>query len=249
MSLDTLQRERYARHLTMPEIGEAGQERLAAARVLLVGAGGLGSAAGFYLAAAGVGTIDVMDGDTVELSNLQRQILHTTSDLGRPKAVCASDAMSRLNPNVRAVPHSERLTPANAAVRLHEVDFVIDATDNFASKFLIADACHGAGCPYAHAGILRFQGQALTVIPGRSACYRCLFERPPDETDASPPQGPLGAVPGVIGALQAGEAVKYLLGVGRLLTDRLFVFDVLEGTCRIVPARRNPRCALCGKGA
>jgi len=185
MTLDALQRDRYARHLALPEIGASGQERLAAARVLLVGAGGLGSAAGFYLAAAGVGAIDVMDGDAVELSNLQRQILHATADLGRPKAESACDAMTRLNPHVKAVPRRERLTAANAPARLHDAEFVIDATDNFASKFLIADACHAANRPYSHAGISRFRGQTMTVLPGRTACYRCVFERPPDEAGAS----------------------------------------------------------------
>jgi molybdopterin/thiamine biosynthesis adenylyltransferase len=246
MSLSAFQQQRYARHLTLPEIGAAGQERLLAARVLLVGVGGLGSPTGLYLAAAGIGTLGIMDGDVLEASNLQRQIAHTTADLGRPKVDSAQRTFEALNPDCRVRKLSGRLTAANAPRILAEFDFVVDATDNFDSKFLIADACHAAGKPYSHAGILACLGQTMTVIPGRTACYRCLFDEPP-ATPAGPPQGPLGAVPGVIGSLQALEAIKFITGCGTLLTDRLLTFDALQMQFRVVPVRRNPRCRLCGR--
>lgn len=246
MTLGPSDQARFARHLALPEIGLAGQEKLLAARVLLVGVGGLGSAAGWYLAAAGVGHLGVMDGDRVEPSNLQRQILYAAADVGRPKADAAAEKMRALYPALDARPLAFRLTPGNAPALLADYDFVIDATDNLASKFLIADVCHAARKPYAHAGILHYCGQALTVLPGRSACYRCIFEPPPDGEPAGPPAGPLGVLPGVIGVIQATEAIKYLLGLGRLLTDRLLVYDALAMEFRVVRVRRNPACPLCG---
>ena len=246
MSLSAFQQQRYARHLALPEIGAAGQKRLLAARVLLVGVGGLGSPAGLYLAAAGVGTLGVMDGDVLEASNLQRQIAHTTADLGRPKVDSAQRTFEALNPDCRVWKISERLTAANAPRFLADFDFVVDATDNFDSKFLIADACHAANKPYAHAGIREFFGQTMTVIPGQTACYRCLFEQPP-ETPADTPRGPVGAVPGVIGSIQALEVIKFITGCGELLTDRLLTFDALKMQFRVVSVRRNPRCWLCRK--
>lgn len=245
MSLSEFQLQRYARHLTLPEIGATGQEKLFAARVLIVGIGGLGSPAGLYLAAAGVGMLGVVDSDVLEASNLQRQIVHTTEDLGLPKIASAQRALEALNPDCRVRGFAERLTAANAPLIFEEFDFVVDATDNFDSKFLIADACYAANKPYSHAGILTFFGQTMTVIPGRTACYRCLFEKPPDET-TEPPQGPVGALPGVIGSIQALEAIKYITGCGELLTNRLLTFDALKAQFRTVAVRRNPRCRLCG---
>jgi len=246
MSLTPFQQQRYARHLTLPEIGVAGQEKLLAARVLLVGAGGLGSPAGFYLAAAGIGTLGVMDGDVVEASNLQRQIAHSTTDLGRPKVESAQRTFQALNPDCRVLSIAERLTVANASRILADYDFVVDATDNFGSKFLIADACHVADQPYSHAGILAFFGQTMTVLPGRTACYRCLFDAPP-EVPPGPPRGPVGAVPGVIGSIQALEAIKFITGCGEMLTNRLLTFDALKMQFRAIAVRRNPRCQLCGR--
>ncbi len=245
MSLTAFQQQRYARHLTLPEIGAAGQERLLAARVLLVGVGGLGSPAGFYLAAAGVGLLGVVDSDVLEASNLQRQIAHTTADLGLQKIASAQRTFEALNPDCRVRGFAERLTAANAPRILEEFDFVVDATDNFDSKFLIADACHAAGKPYSHAGILAFFGQTMTVIPGRTACYRCLFDGPPAEP-AGPPQGPVGALPGILGSIQALEAIKFITGCGTLLTDRLLTCDALQMQFRVVAVRRNPHCRLCG---
>ena len=246
MAISETERLRYARQLALPEIGEAGQAKLAAARILLVGAGGLGSPAGLYLVAAGIGTLGVADGDRLDLSNLQRQIAHTTADVGQLKVESAARTFQALNPNVRLRLYPERLTAANAGAWLNDYDFVVDATDNFESKYLIAEVCHAAGKPYSHAGILRFFGQTITVLPGQTACYRCVFTDPPP-----PPAtvaGPLGAVPGVIGTIQAAEAIKFVVGAGRLLTNRLLTFDALTMQFREIPVRRNPTCPVCGKG-
>lgn len=243
MTLDAKQRERYARHLSLPEIGKAGQGKLKQGRVLIIGTGGLGSPAAYYLAAAGISTIGLMDADIVEMSNLQRQILHFTPDLGRPKIESAAEKLKALNPDVKIQVYQKRLTQENASGILPCFDFIIDATDNFPSKVMIADACHAAKKPYSHAGILRFFGQTMTVIPGQTACYRCVFESPPEDPKVS--QGPLGAVPGVIGAIQAIEAIKYLLNLGNLLTNRLLTFDALKMKFREVPVKRNLHCRLC----
>ncbi len=248
MPLTPDERERYARHLLLPEVGEAGQEALKAGRVLVVGAGGLGSPCSLYLAAAGVGTLGIMDADRVELSNLQRQLLHGTGDLGRSKVESASETLSALNPGVKLVMYAERLTGSNAAEMLAGYDFVCDATDNFESKFLIADACHAAGKPYSHAGILKCGGQTMTVVPGESACYRCVFGEPPPGPVPDAARGLLGVLPGVIGTIQATEALKMLLGAGELLTNTLLVYDALKMTFRRVAVKRDPGCSLCGSG-
>lgn len=247
MPLEYHQRQRYARHLSLGEIGEAGQERLLAGRVLVVGAGGLGSPAALYLAAAGIGTIGLMYGDRVEISNLQRQLLHATPDVGRAKVDSAAEKLMALNSDVTVQKYAERLTADNAGNILKTYDFVIDATDNGASKFLIADVCQAAQKPYSHAGIQQFRGQTLTVLPGRTACLRCAFDVPPSEDASSVPRGPLGAVPGVIGAIQATEAIKYLLGIGKLLVNTWLIYDSLLLVFRRIPVHQNPHCRLCGK--
>jgi molybdopterin/thiamine biosynthesis adenylyltransferase len=239
------QRQRYARHLALPEIGEEGQEKLLCSKVLVIGAGGLGSPAAFYLAAAGVGTIGLMDGDTVDLSNLQRQILHTTASVGQRKTDSAQERIAALDPAIRIEPYAFRLSADNAPEMLAGYDFVIDATDNFDSKFLIARACHEAKKPWSHAGIGNFHGQTMTIIPGKTACYRCIFHEEGAPKNAIP-RGPLGALPGVIGSIQAIEAIKYLLSIGDLLTDALLTFDALAMNFRKVTVRRNTGCALCG---
>jgi molybdopterin/thiamine biosynthesis adenylyltransferase len=248
MSLSLRQRDRYLRHLALPEIGESGQERLLAARVLVVGMGGLGSSAAFYLAAAGIGTLGILDDDRVEPSNLQRQILYSTTDVGRLKTDSAALRLKALNPDIAVEASALRLDESNALELLSRWDFVVDATDNFDSKFLIAAACDAVSRPYSHAGITRFLGQTLTVIPGTTACYRCIFVEPPEPCeDDGKPAGPLGAIPGVIGAIQAAEALKYVLRIGSLLTNRLLIYDSLGGRFREVAVSRSPSCPLCAR--
>lgn len=247
MSLTSEQHERYARHLALPEIGVSGQEKLLRARVLVVGLGGLGSAAGFYLAAAGIGVLGLMDSDSVDVSNLQRQILHRAVDVGRSKVESAARALRELNPELILNLHHERLTAAVGAEFLSGYDIVVDATDNFASRFVVADLCHAAGRPYVHAGILDYSGHVLTVIPGQTACYRCIFDDAPENNHgAAAPRGPLSALPGVLGSVQAVEILKYFLGIGSLLVNRLLIFDALGMSFRNVPVNRNPCCRLCG---
>ncbi len=239
---------RYARQIALPEIGPAGQAKLAEARVLIIGLGGLGSPAGFYLAAAGVGTLGLMDDDTVEVSNLQRQIAHTTAEQGRPKVESAAERFKALNPRLAVELHPRRFTAADTSL-LAQYDFIVDASDTFASKFTIADACFAARKPYAHAGIARYCGQALTIIPGKTACLRCTFgEVPPEDLWGGPgPVGPLGPAAGILGAVQAAEAIKWIAGCGDLLTNRWLTCDILTMKLRDIPIQRNPGCPLCGK--
>jgi molybdopterin/thiamine biosynthesis adenylyltransferase len=241
--LSANQKSRYARHLALPQIGAEGQQTLLTSRVLVIGAGGLGSPAALYLAAAGVGTIGLADPDVVDLSNLQRQILHSTPDLNVPKVESATRKLLALNPDVAVVPHLIRFQSDNASELLKDYQIVLDATDNFDSKFVIAAACHQYHKPYIHAGILAFQGQVMTVLPGHTACYRCVFGDAPPPVGV--PSGPMGPVPGVIGAIQAMEAIKYLLKIGELLANRLLVFNALTMRFREVALARNPRCPIC----
>jgi molybdopterin/thiamine biosynthesis adenylyltransferase len=239
---------RYARHLALPEIGREGQRRLLASRVLIVGVGGLGSPAAFYLAAAGVGFLRLVDDDAVSASNLQRQILHGLADIARPKVASARETLRAINPDPTLDPRRVRFTPETAAELLDHIECVIDATDNAAAKFHVAHACHRHRIPYIHAGIRAFSGQVMTILPERSACPGCLFggDVDPAAIDAETPRGPLGAVPGIIGSIQAAEALKLLLGIGDLLTDRLLVFDALRMRVRCIPVRRTPECPVCG---
>ncbi|MDO8682198.1 MAG: molybdopterin-synthase adenylyltransferase MoeB [Armatimonadota bacterium] len=249
MSLGIEDIERYSRQILLQQVGGKGQEKLLASRVLIVGAGGLGAPASMYLAAAGVGTIGLIDGDNVDLSNLQRQIVHFTDDLGSPKVDSAAEKLTAINPAVQVETYHERATAGNIMDIVRQYDFVLDGTDNFPAKFLINDACYFAGIPFSHAGILRFDGQLFTTVPGQSACYRCVFggPPPPGAVPSCSQAGVLGAMAGVIGCLQATEALKFLLGVGDLLTDRILVFDALKMSFREVKVKRNPRCPLCGE--
>ncbi len=241
--------ERYSRQIILKEVGGKGQEKLLSSRVLIVGAGGLGSPASLYLAAAGVGTIGLIDGDKVDLTNLQRQIAHFTTDLGTPKVESAADKLRAINPTVKVETYEHLALAENILNIVSKYDFVIDGTDNFPAKFLINDACHFAKVPFSHAGILRFDGQLFTVIPGETACYRCVFGEPPPPgaVPSCSQAGVLGSMAGVIGCLQATEALKYLLDVGELLTNRMLIFDALGMRFREVRFKRNPRCPLCGE--
>lgn len=243
------QAERYCRHIMLKEVGGKGQEILLKGRVLIIGAGGLGSPIALYLAAAGVGNIGIADADNVELSNLQRQIAHHTKDVGRSKVVSAKEKMAAMNPDININTYGKRVTAGNILDIIKNYDFIIDATDNFASKFLINDACVLSGKTYSHGGVLQFVGQTMTVKPGESACYRCIFPSPPSaEIDAPCSRaGVLGVLPGLIGCIQATEAIKYLLGKGELLTGRLLVFDALPMKFREVTVRKNSACPVCGE--
>ena len=249
MSLNTEDIERYSRQILLKQVGGKGQEKLLSSKVLVVGAGGLGSPASMYLAAAGVGTIGLIDGDNVDVSNLQRQIVHFTSDIGTPKVLSAAEKLKAINPSVNVQTYQELALAHNILEIVRGYDFVIDGTDNFPAKFLINDACLFAGVPFSHAGILKFDGQLFTVIPGKTACYRCLFggPPPPGAVPSCSQAGVLGGVAGVVGCLQATEALKYLLDVGELLANRMLVFDALEMRFREVKFKRNPLCPVCGE--
>ena len=242
------QLERYSRHIILKEIGVKGQKKLLNGSVLIIGAGGLRAPAALYLAAAGVGKIGIVDADVVDLSNLQRQVIHTTADVGRPKVESAAETMRAINPDVEVVTYHEFISSANIMDIIKDYDFVLDGTDNFPAKFLINDACVMADKPFSHAGILRFKGQLMTVIPHQSPCYRCVFKTMPPK-DAIPTckqAGVIGAMAGVIGSLQALEAVKFLTGAGELLTGKLLTFDALTmkfHTVKLPP--RGEGCAVC----
>lgn len=248
MDYSAEQLERYSRHIILQEVGVEGQEKIAAARVLIVGAGGLGSPAALYLAAAGIGTIGIVDGDVVDLSNLQRQIAHHTKDVGREKVLSAEEKMVAINPGVTVQTHQTLLKADNIREVIREYNFVIDGTDNFPTKFLVNDACVMENIPFSHGGILRFDGQTTTVVPGKSACYRCTFRQPPppDAVPTCSQAGVLGAIAGMLGTIQAAEALKYFIGIGDLLTDTLLSFNALNMTFRRVPLRRQDNCPLCG---
>ena len=240
--------ERYQRQIQLPDVGTEGQQRLRAWRTLVIGLGGLGSPAALYLASAGIGTLGLMDPDTVALSNLQRQILYGKADLGKNKAKAAETRLKAIDDTLCLNILPKTFDELNAAELVAGYDFVIDATDRFEAKFRIAAACHAAGRPYVHAGVLRHLGQAMTVLPGRSACLRCLFDELPP-ADPGPAAGPLGPLPGLLGAIQAAEAIKCALGTGQLLTDRLLACDLMTMDVRVIPLRRRPDCQLCGTGA
>jgi molybdopterin/thiamine biosynthesis adenylyltransferase/rhodanese-related sulfurtransferase len=248
-TLSAEQKNRYSRHLLVPEVGEAGQTKLLASSVLLVGAGGLGSPAGLYLAAAGVGTIGIVDSDVVDLTNLQRQVLHTTASVGRPKTESAEATIRALNPDVRVVRHDLRLDASNVLDVIAPYDVIVDGCDNFSTKYLVNDAAVLTGKTNVYGSIFRFDGQASTFVPRRGPCYRCLYPEPtPAEMAPSCDEaGVLGVLPGVVGLIQATEAIKVILGKGELLMGRLLTYDALAMTFRQFRVRRDPRCAVCGE--
>ena len=247
MELTREQRQRYNRHLVLDGFGPEAQARLLQARVLLVGAGGLGSPVALYLAAAGVGTIGVVDGDTVSITNLQRQVLHSTADIGRPKVDVAKERMQAMNPDVQVETYECYLSEANAMELIAPYDFVIDGTDNFATKYLVNDACVLQGKAFTMGGINRYSGQLMTHVPG-SACYRCLFPEPPAKEDVETCAivGVLGSIAGMLGTVQATECIKYLAGVGKPLTNALLTFDALSMQWQRFSFAQRANCELCG---
>jgi molybdopterin/thiamine biosynthesis adenylyltransferase/rhodanese-related sulfurtransferase len=245
------QRRRYSRHLLIPEVGEEGQRKLLDAKVLLVGAGGLGSPAALYLAAAGVGTLGIIDADVVDDSNLQRQILHTTDRVGVPKVESARVAIEGINPDVKVIQHEVRLDQSNVLDIFAGYDIILDGTDNFATRYLINDACVLLGKPNAHGSIFRFEGQATTFMPGEGPCYRCLFPTPPppELAPSCAEAGVLGLLPGTIGVIQATEVAKLILGIGEPLVGRLLTYDALAMEFRELRLSRDPACPMCGPDA
>jgi molybdopterin/thiamine biosynthesis adenylyltransferase/rhodanese-related sulfurtransferase len=239
---------RYSRHLIMPEVGMEGQLKLKQARVLCIGAGGLGSPLALYLAAAGVGRLGLVDFDVVDFTNLQRQILHGTSDVGRSKLDSAADTLGEINPNVELVRHETRLTSANALELFADYDVVADGTDNFATRYLVNDACVLAGKPNVYGSIFRFEGQASVFATKEGPCYRCLYPEPPPPglVPSCAEGGVLGVLPGIIGAIQALETIKLILGKGEPLIGRLLLFDALALRFRELKLRKNPECPVCG---
>lgn len=243
------EREIYLRNIILPQVGESGQLALLRSRVLIIGLGGLGSSALFYLAAAGVGELGILDSDRVDLSNLQRQILHTRQSVGMEKTISARQTITRLRPDVRLNTYSVRLSESNAPGIIAPYDFIVEATDNFQSKFLVNDVCVGLGKPFCHAGILGTYGQVMTVLPGKGPCYRCVFGDvpPPGSVQTTDEAGVLGSVAGVMGTIQATEAIKLLLNCGTLLVGRLLTWDALAMDFREVRLPMDRRCEVCGK--
>ncbi len=246
MELTKEQFERYSRNILIQEIGLEGQKRLLESKVLIIGAGGLGSANIFYLAANGIGTIGVADYDRVDLTNLQRQIIHTTDDIGKEKIISVKEKINKLNPDVNLITYNIFINQENIENIIKDYDFVIDATDNFESKFLINDACVKNKKPYSHCGVSRFEGQTLTYLPGHT-CYRCIFNSLPSK-DSVPPTskvGILGTIPGILGTIQATEAIKFLLKKGELLIDTLLIIDAYNMDIRKVSLKRDYNCPIC----
>jgi len=243
--------KRYSRHIILPEVGGKGQLKLLKAKVFLVGAGGLGSPAAFYLAAAGVGKIGIADSDCVDHSNLQRQILHSTKDIGRSKAISAKETLEALNPDIEVIPYTERLTSENILDIIKDYDIVLDGADNFPTRYLVNDACVFLKKPLSHGSIFRFEGQVTTIVPFEGPCYRCLYEAPPPPglVPSCQEAGVLGVLPGVIGSIQATEVVKLILGKGEILKGKLLIYDSLNMDFKKVKIHKNPNCPVCSDNA
>ncbi len=241
--------ERYSRHIILPEVGGKGQEKIARSKVFIVGAGGLGCPVGYYLTATGVGTIGIIDNDNVELSNLQRQIAHSTKTLGMPKVDSAKATFDALNPDVNVIAIKDRLTKDSIIDIISQYDVIIDGSDNFPTRYLVNDACVLAKKPLVSGAILRFEGQVTTILPGEGHCYRCLFEEmpPPGLVPSCQEAGVLGVLPGIIGGLQAMEVLKIILNKGEVLTESLLIFDALKTNFRKVRVPKNRECKVCGE--
>ena len=248
MEFTEKQLERYSRHIILSDVGVEGQENICAGKVLIIGAGGLGSPVAFYLAAAGVGTIGIVDNDVVDYTNLQRQIIHFTPDVGTSKVISVKEKIEQLNPDVNVVTYQNLALADNILELINDYDFIIDGTDNFPAKFLINDACVMAGKSFSHGGVLRFNGQAMTYTPGNT-CFRCILnEMPPKEAIPTCSQaGILGSIAGILGTIQATEALKFLVKKGDLLINRLFIFDAFRMNFRTAVTERNINCSVCGK--
>jgi len=248
MNFSEEQLERYSRHIILNDVGPEGQEKILQGKVLIIGAGGLGAPVALYLAAAGVGTLGLVDGDKVELSNLQRQVIHFTPDVGKAKVISAKEKIGAINPEVRVVTYKTRVFSENINDIIKDYDFIIDGTDNFPAKFLINDACVFAKKPFSHGGILRFAGQTMTYLPNE-ACFRCVFPKlpAPGAAPSCSQAGILGAVAGMLGTIQAAEALRFLIGKGELLVNRLLIFDALNMKFRTVAIKKNPHCPVCGQ--
>lgn len=249
MKLREDQIERYSRQIILPNIGGKGQEKLLNAKVLIIGAGGLGSPCALYLASAGIGKIGIADSDKVELNNLQRQILHSTSSIGKTKVESAKERMTGINSDVEVVAYNFRLTSENILDIIRGYDIIVDGSDNFPTRYLVNDACVLSGRPLSHGGIFKFDGQAMTILPHKSACYRCLFPEPPPPgfVPSCQEAGILGAVAGIIGTIQANEVLKYILEIGNLLAGKLLVFNALDSSFRQVKVPKDPKCPICGE--
>ncbi len=249
MDFTEQQLERYSRHIILQDVGVEGQQKIMESKVLIIGTGGLGAPAALYLAAAGVGTLGLVDGDVVDMSNLQRQVIHFTPDVGKPKVISAKEKIAQINPDVNVVTYQKRVFANNIVevIKDQDYDFIIDGTDNFPAKFLVNDACVFEKKPFSHGGILRFDGQTMTYVPGES-CYRCIFGYAPplDAVPSCSQAGVLGAIAGMLGTIQAAEALKYIVGKGELLTNRLLVFNAFNMHFRNVAVKKNPKCPVCG---
>lgn len=242
------QLQRYSRHIILPEVGGKGQKKIAGAKVFIVGAGGLGCPVGYYLTAAGVGTIALIDNDSVELSNLQRQIAHSINTIGVNKAESAKKTFEALNPDIEVIAIKERINNKNILDLIKDYDIIVDGSDNFPTRYLINDACVMLKKPLVSGAILRFEGQVTTIIPGEGPCYRCLFEDPPPPglVPSCQEAGVLGVLPGVVGTLQATEVLKLILGKGRPLNGQLLIYEALTSNFRKVKIPKNPKCPICG---
>ncbi len=243
------QKERYHRHLILRNFGEEGQKKLLNSKILVIGVGGLGSPVLLYLAAAGVGTIGIADDDVVDVSNLQRQIIHFTTDVNLPKVDSAEQKINALNPDVTVIKYHKVIDAENILETIKKYHFVIDCTDNFSSKFLINDACVMAKIPYSHGGVMQYHGQTLTVIPDQTACYRCVYNEPPpaDSNIHASEIGILGVIPGILGTIQAAEAIKHIAGVGNLLTNALMTFNAETMNFQKIKLKKQKACPLCGE--
>jgi len=248
MALRDDQIERYSRQIILPNVGGKGQEKILKARVLVIGAGGLGSPCALYLASAGVGKLGIVDSDKVELNNLQRQIIHSTQNVGKLKVESAKERLSAVNTDIEVIPHNIRLTSQNIMDVIKDYDMVVDGSDNFPTRYLVNDACVLSKKPFSHGGIFRFDGQAITIVPGEGPCYRCLFPEPPPPglVPSCQEAGILGAVAGVIGTIQANEVLKFILGMGNLLVGKLLIFNALDSSFRQVKVPKDPNCPVCG---